>query len=337
MTNLLPLANSALVEHALAGPPPTFFVRDVPVYGDLILAPMAGFSDVPYRLICRGRGSAMTFTEFASTEGVIWKSRRTRVILNFDPAERPVAFQIFGSDEDSIVASCQAVQEWGPDIVDINLGCSTDKVSGRGAGAGLLRDPAKIGRIFSRLSQTLRVPATAKIRLGWDDQSRNYLQVARILQDSGASLITVHGRTRAQNYSHPADWDAIAEVKQAVKLPVLGNGDVTCVADIEHIKQHTGCDGVMIARAAMGNPWIFQRRDFDEVSFAEKADMIRRHLAAMVAYYGEETGVMLFRKHIVRYLRGSPDVTPVRLRLLTCDRAADVLEALAAYEAHVQG
>jgi tRNA-dihydrouridine synthase len=160
------------------------------------------------------------------------------------------------------------------------------------------------------------------------------MQVARILEDNGASLITVHGRTRAQNYAHPADWDAIAEVKQAVKLPVIGNGDVTCVADIERIKQHTGCDGVMVGRAAMGNPWIFQRRDSDQVSFAEKAAMIRRHLAAMTSYYGEKTGVMLFRKHTVRYLRGCPDVTPIRLRMLTCDRAAEVLETLSAYEAH---
>lgn len=344
MTNLLPPANSALVEPrsllalapAPAAPSPAFTVRDMPVYGDLILAPMAGFSDVPYRRICREYGSAISYTEFASVEGVIWKSRRTRVILNFHPSERPVAFQIFGADEDQIVKSCQIVQDWGPDLIDINLGCSTPKVSGRGAGAGLLRDPSKIGRLFAQLSGALRVPVTAKIRLGWDDASRNYRQVARILQESGASLITVHGRTRAQNYSHPADWDAIAEVKQAVQVPVVGNGDVQCVADIERIRRHTGCDGVMIGRAAMGNPWIFQRRELNQVSLTERTAMIRRHLAAMVEYYGEKTGVMLFRKHMVRYLRGGPDVSPVRLRLLTCDRAADVLLALEAYETHVR-
>ncbi len=340
MTNLLHHVGNALVElrppSVLAGPSPTFLVRDVPVYGDLILAPMAGFSDVPYRQICREYGSAISYTEFASVEGVIWKSRRTRRILNFHPSERPVAFQIFGADENQIVASCQAVEEWGPDLIDINLGCSTAKVSGRGAGAGLLRDPAKIGRIFARLSRALHLPVTAKIRLGWDDTSRNYLQVAHTLEDNGASLITVHGRTRAQNYFHPADWDAIGEVKQAVKIPVVGNGDVKCVADIERMKRDTGCDGVMIGRAAMGNPWIFRRCEFDEVPFAEKAAMIRRHLAAMVDYYGERVGVMLFRKHTVRYLRGGFDVTPVRIRLLTCDRMADVLQALQVYEAHVR-
>ena len=314
---------------------PTFFVRDVPVYGDVILAPMAGFSDVPYRTICREHGSAMSYTEFVSVEGVIWKSKRTRRLLAFVPFERPVTFQIFGADEVQIVTSCQRIEEWGPDIIDVNLGCSTPNVAGRGAGAGLLRDPAKIGRIFARLSRALRVPVTAKIRLGWDDHSRNYLEVAHILEDNGASLIAVHGRTRMQNYSHPADWDAIAEVKQAVKLPVIGNGDVKRVADIERIKRQTGCDGVMIAQGAMGHPWIFQRRDREEVPFLEKTAMMRRHLTAMVNFYGEETGVVLFRKHAVRYLHGTPDVTQLRILLLTRARVAEVMQAIDAYEAHV--
>jgi tRNA-dihydrouridine synthase B len=314
---------------------PTFYVRDVPVYGDLILAPMAGFSDVPYRSICREFGSAMSYTEFASVEGVVWRSSRTRRILNYLPSERPVTFQIFGADEDALVTSAQKIEEWGPDIIDVNLGCSTPKVSGRGAGAGLLRDPAKIGRLFSRLSRVLRVPVTAKIRLGWGDSSRNYLEVARILEDNGASLIAVHGRTRAQSYSEPADWDAIAEVKQAARVPVLGNGDVACVADIERIKQHTGCDGVMIGHGAMGHPWIFQRRDREDVPFADKTAMMRRHLLAMVDYYGEEKGVVLFRKHAVRYLRGTPNITQLRIALLTRNSLIEVMRAIDAYEAHV--
>ena len=314
---------------------PVFCVRDVPVCGDLILAPMAGFSDLPFRMICRECGSAMSYTEFASVEGILWDSKRTRLILAYREVERPVTFQIFGVDEEALVKSAQIVEAWGPDIIDINLGCSTPKISGRGAGAGLLRDPAKIGRIFSRLSHTLRVPVTAKIRLGWDDRSRNHVEVAHILEDNGAALIAVHGRTRQQNYSHPADWDAIAEVKQAVRVPVIGNGDVRCVADIERMKRQTGCDGVMIGQGAMGHPWIFQRRDFDDVPFAEKAAMVRRHLAAMVELYGEEKGVVLFRKHAVRYVRGVRDSAQVRRQLLTGDTAAEVLQALDAFEAHV--
>jgi len=311
---------------------PTFCVRDVPVCGDLILAPMSGFSDLPYRLICREYGSAMSYTGFASAEGIIWANRRTRRLLDFDESERPVVFQIFGADEDQIVASCQKAEEWGPDIIDINLGCSTSRISGRGAGAGLLRDPAKIGRIFARLARTLHIPVTAKMRLGWDAASRNYLEVARCLEDNGASLIIVHGRTRMQNYSHPADWDAIAQIKQMVRIPVIGNGDVKCAADIERIKQRTGCDGVMIGQAALGHPWIFQRLDRDQVSFAEKAAMLRRHLSAMVDYYGEETGVVLFRKHAVRYLRGVPITAPMRAWLLTRSTMAEVLRAIDACE-----
>jgi nifR3 family TIM-barrel protein len=351
MTTLPRLTNNAHIErlqksteHAdvmvcpplTLAPSPSFVVRDVPVYGDLILAPMAGFSDVPYRIICREYGSAMSYTEFASVEGVMGQARRTRRTLAFSPTERPVVFQIFGADVDLIVQSCRRVQEWGPDIIDINLGCSTPKISGRGAGAGLLCDPTKIGRIFTQLTQAVHVPVTAKIRLGWDNASRNYVQVAHILEDSGASLITVHGRTRAQNYGDPADWDAVAQVKQSVKVPVIGNGDVTCVDDIERIKRHTGCDGVMIGRAAMGNPWIFQRRDWDQISFAEKTAMLRRHLAAMVDFYGEGIGVILFRKHIVRYLRGLDHVTPTRTRLLTCGTAEQVLQALEAFELQVE-
>jgi nifR3 family TIM-barrel protein len=198
-----------------------------------------------------------------------------------------------------------------------------------------LRDPAKIGRLFARLSHALRVPVTAKIRLGWDDDSRNYLEVAHILEDSGASLIAVHGRTRTQDYADPVDWDAIAEVKQAVRIPVLGNGGVMCAADIERIKRHTGCDGVMIGHGAMGHPWIFQRRDRQEIPFVDKTAMMRRHLLAMVDYYGEETGVVLFRKHAVRYLRGTPDITQLRIALLTHDRLPEVMQAMDAYEAHV--
>jgi nifR3 family TIM-barrel protein len=199
----------------------------------------------------------------------------------------------------------------------------------------LLRDPAKIGRIFARLTQAVRVPVTAKIRLGWTADARNHLEVAHILEDNGAALIAVHGRTRDQNYGHPADWDAIGEVKRAVKVPVIGNGDVRRAADIERMKRHTGCDAVMIGQGAMGNPWIFQRRDFETVPFADKMAVLRRHLAAMVEFYGEEKGVVLFRKHAVRYLRCAHDSAQMRSWVLTRETQAEVLQAVAEFEAHV--
>jgi nifR3 family TIM-barrel protein len=212
------------------------------------------------------------------------------------------------------------------------MGCSVPKVAGRGAGAALLREPAKIGRIFARLTKALSIPVTGKIRLGWDDNALNYLEVAKILEDNGASLIAVHGRTKVQAYNGAANWDAIAEIKQAVKIPVIGNGDVACVADIDRIKRHTGCDGVMIARAAIGNPWIFQRKDIHEVTLAEKAQLIYRHLDLMLDFYGEDRGLILFRKHVVKYVRGLAHIAKVKTQLVTCTRPEEFIELMHTYE-----
>ncbi|MBN1890206.1 MAG: tRNA dihydrouridine synthase DusB [Thermoflexales bacterium] len=297
---------------------PTFIVRDIPIYGDLILAPMAGFSDQPYRRLCREFGSAVSCTEFVLDTSLSYGSRRSEQILSFDPIERPVSVQIFGRDEDTLEQAARQVEQLGVDIVDLNLGCSVPKVLKRGAGACLLQDPARIGRIMARLCRTLSAPVTAKMRLGWDESSLNYLEVAKILEDNGAALIAVHGRTQSQNYDSPANWDAIAEVKQAAHVPVIGNGDVVRVADIERIKRHTGCDGVMIARAAIGNPWIFQRRDLEQVPLGERVAVMGRHLDLMVDFYGDEWGALRFRKHVAKYIRSVPDAARWRHQLMAC-------------------
>ena len=312
---------------------PTFFVRDVPVYGDLILSPMAGFSDMPFRLVCREIGSAMSYTEFVPAEAILAGVKKTLRMLTFDPVERPVVFQFFGSDEDRLEAAARRLEELGPDIIDLNMGCSVKNVSGRGAGAGLLRDPQKIGRIFSRLTRAVSLPVTGKIRIGWDDDSRNYREVAHMLEDSGASLIAVHGRTKEQMYQGRADWDAIAEVKQAVNIPVVGNGDMRTAADVERMQQHTGCDAVMIGRAAIGNPWIFQRRDRAEVDFAAQAGLVRRHLALMLDFYGRERGLILFRKHIVKYVKYVQGASELHLRMVTCAEADQFIDLIAEWEA----
>ncbi len=316
---------------------PAFCVRHIPVYGDLILSPMDGFSDLPFRLICREMGSAMSYTEFVNVDelqGKRWPEKPARKLV-FDPSERPMTFQVYGSDEDRLVATAERLLPLGMDILDLNMGCSVPTIAGRGAGAGLLCEPAKIGRIFRRLTDALPIPVTGKIRLGWDDQSRNYLDVARILEDSGASLIAVHGRTKAQAYRGAADWDAIAAVKQAVRLPVIGNGDVTSVIDIARIQAHTGCDGVMIGRGAIGNPWIFARKEPHQVTFAEKTTLVRRHLALNLDFYGPDLGVILFRKHIVRYIESLRALADYRVRLLTCASAEEFIALMA--EAEVAG
>lgn len=292
---------------------------------------MAGFSDVPFRLICREFGMAMSYTEMVSMDGVLWRNKKTLQLLDFRPIERPVTFQILGNDENKIKEACRMIESLGPDIVDVNMGCSVSDIAGKGAGAGLLKDPLKIGRIFYKLTRTLRIPVTGKIRLGWDNKSRNYREIARILEDSGASLIAVHGRTRSQFFSGKADWDAIAEVKQTVKIPVIGNGDVKCAADIKLMKNHTGCDGVMIGRAAIGNPWIFKYQDRDRLSFHSRVELIQRHLSLMQAHYGCDTGVILFRKHIVKYIMGMPHAAKLRPYLVQCSRAEEIIERISSH------
>ncbi|QQR66919.1 MAG: tRNA-dihydrouridine synthase [Candidatus Brocadia sp.] len=274
---------------------------------------------------------AMSYTEVISMDGVLWKNKKTCKLLEFRQKERPVIFQILGNDEDKIVEACRMIEPSGPDIIDVNMGCSVSDIAGKGAGAGLLKNPVKIGRIFHKLTRTLRVPITGKIRLGWDEKSRNYLEVARILEDNGASLIAVHGRTRSQFFYGKADWNAIAEVKQTVKIPVIGNGDVRCVADIERMKRDTGCDGVMIGRAAIGHPWIFQRKDRDQITATDKIVLIQRHLSLMLEYYGQDIGVILFRKHATKYIMGMPNASELRPRLVTCNSPEEIIDLITSH------
>jgi nifR3 family TIM-barrel protein len=213
------------------------------------------------------------------------------------------------------------------------MGCYADAVALHGAGAGLLCTPEKIGRIFSRLTRSVKIPVTGKIRLGWDEASRNYLEVAKILEDNGASLIAVHGRTKAQAYKGAADWDAIAEVKARAGVPVVGSGDVKCVADIERMKRHTGVEAVMIGRAAIGNPWIFAGKDREQVTWAERAAMIRKHLALSLEFYGPREGFTLFRRHAHKYIFAVPLADALRNALANAKSPEQVLETIETYEA----
>jgi tRNA-dihydrouridine synthase B len=308
-------------------PAPSFQVRDVPVYGDAILAPMDGYSDWPFRSICRGLGSAMSYSEFVKVEHVLHSPRHTRAKLYYEEAERAVVFQIYGDDVEQIVQAALQVQELGPDIVDINMGCPAKSVASRGAGVGMMRTPLKIARLFRKLSAALRVPVTGKIRLGWEDM-RTYKLAARIVEENGGSLIAIHGRTKEQNYGGLADWDAIAEVKAAVRIPVIGNGDVKTVSDIDRMRQYTGCDAVMIGRAAIANPWIFSRLDREQVSPEQVREIVRQHLARNVEFYGPEDGQRLFRKHAVQYLLLRTLSREDRKRILQARPPAEFVELL---------
>ncbi len=295
---------------------------------DLILAPMAGISDGPFRSLCRRFGSGMSYVPFLHARELLEGRRQVRALLRYQPDERPVVYQLYDNSEDNLLRAAQQLQEHQPDAIDINMACSIRSISARGAGAGLLRDPRKAGKIVRRLSSKLEIPVSAKIRLGWDARNLNYLEVARALEENGAALIAVHARTRQQHFTGKADWDAIAAIKQAVNIPVIGNGDVRSVADIRKLKSHSGCDGIMIGRAAIGNPWIFVPRPRTSVPRQEVGAVIAMHLESTLRHYAETRAIMLFRQHLVRYIEPFSLPAPTRNRLLTVSDLPALREVL---------
>lgn len=306
----------------------SFFVGDIPVYGETVLSPMDGFSDLPFRSLARRLGSAMSYTEFVNAIDVVNGHPHLEERLTYSEAERPVVFQIFDDDPARLLRAALQLRQRDPDIIDINMGCSAKCVSGRGAGAGLLREPEKIAQIFRALSTELDIPVTGKIRLGWDDDTLNYLDVAHIVEDNGGQLLAVHGRTKQQAYRGEANWDAIADIKAALRIPVVGNGDVRAVADIARMRAYTGCDAVMIARGAIGNPWIFSGLDREQVSAAQVRETMLAHLEAMLDFYGEARGLVLFRKHAAKYISPYGLTAAQRKRMLTCEVAEDFVGLL---------
>jgi len=280
---------------------PTFHVGGLPVYGESILSPMDGVSDWPFRSLCRREGSAMSYTEFVRAVDVLNEKASVFKKLTYDESERPVAFQIYGNDPDQIVEAALRMRELEPDTIDLNMGCPEKKIANRGSGVGMMRTPLKIARAIRRLVKALDIPVTGKMRVGWDD-CKTYKLVARIVEEEGGALIAIHGRTKEQAYRGCADWDAIAEVKAAVKIPVIGNGDVRTVDDIERMRAYTGCEAVMIGRGAISNPWIFSGRDRDEVPAEEVRKFMREHLKRNLEFYGAEDGQRLFRKYVAQYL-----------------------------------
>ena len=306
---------------------PSFYIREIPIYGDTILAPMDGYSDWPFRSICRALGSAMSYTEFVKVEKILSRSKEPAKRLYFEAAERPVTFQIYGDDPDLIIKAALIVEKWNPDIIDINMGCPAKSIADRGAGVGMMPTPLKIARTFRRLTSALKVPVTGKIRLGWDN-NKNYKLIARIVEEEGGSLIAVHGRTKEQRYSGNADWDAIAEVKSTVRIPVTGSGDVRSVSDIQRMKDHTNCDAVMIGRGAIANPWIFAGYDRDQVPAELVRETIHEHLEKSMQFYGAEDGQRLFRKYAVQYLLMQTLDRNARKEILKERPAGEFLEML---------
>jgi tRNA-dihydrouridine synthase B len=281
---------------------PAFFIGRVGIPGNVIFAPMAGFADVPTRRICTMFGSSMQYTEFVAVEEILKGGSELSPLLDYEEDEYPVVFQLFGNDARKFLEAAKRIEVLGPDIIDINMGCSTRRVSGRGAGVGMMPNIELIEETFRLLTRNLKTPVTAKIRLGWNVH-QNYLEVGRLLEDCGVAAIAIHPRTKEQKYTEKANWEAITELKHAVNIPIIGNGDVSQPRDIDLMRQLTGCDAVMVGRGALGNPWLLAGIEKNTIRVRELVDVIRKHHQLMIGYYGPR-GHILFRKHIKRYLDG---------------------------------
>ncbi len=306
----------------------TAWIGRVPLHGDLVLAPMAGYSDLPFRVICRELGSAASIIPCILDDGLLYDSKRTEELLRAAPKERPLAIQVLSKDEGRLRRAAKKLIALQPDWVDFNLGCPAKHIAGRGRGAALLCQPPLLEALARCLVSELPCPVTAKIRLGWDENNRNYREVAQRLQDAGISALAVHGRTAKQGYSGAADWDAIAEIREMLSIPVLANGDVREPADIEAIKKVTGCDIVLIGRGAIGNPWLFSRLEPDTIPWQARIAMIQRHLLLMTEHYGVKNGVRLFRKHLIHYVQGFHGAGALRPQLVAAETPDQVMDVL---------
>lgn len=288
-------------------------IGDVNLNGNVFLAPMAGVTDLPFRMICKDMGASLVYTEMISCKGLYYKDEKTKELTSVDERERPIAVQIFGS-EPSIMR--QVVSEYlndrdDIDIIDINMGCPAPKIVRGGEGSALMKSPNLIRQIIKEIVDVSKKPVTIKIRKGWDDSNINAVEIAKIGEEEGISAITIHGRTRSMFYSGEADWDIIKEIKEVVSIPVIGNGDIFTVKDGIRMLEYTNCDAIMIGRGARGNPWIFKNileyMNDEKVNYPtddEKIEKAIEHLELVCDFKGEKTGVREMRKHIAWYLKG---------------------------------
>ena len=295
-------------------------IGNVELENNLILAPMAGVTDLPFRLLCKEQGCGLMYTEMVSAKAILYKNRNTGPLMEVRPEEEPVALQLFGSDPE-IVSDIAAQVEDGPyAFIDINMGCPVPKIVNNGEGSALMKNPKLVEEILTALVKKVKKPVTVKFRKGFDDDHINAVEIARIAESCGVSAVAVHGRTRAQFYSGTADWDIIRQVKEAVKIPVIGNGDIFTPEDAKRMLYETGCDGLMIARGAKGNPWIFSRTlhylETGELlgppDKEELKETILRHAQLQIQFKGEYLGLCEMRKHLSWYTVGLPHSSSLR-------------------------
>jgi nifR3 family TIM-barrel protein len=311
----------------------------------LLLAPMEDVSDPPFRAVCKDNGADLMYTEFVSSEGLIRDAAKSKQKLDIFEYERPIGIQLFGSDIDHMRQSAEIAASVNPDLIDINYGCPVKNVACRGAGAALLQDIPKMVRMTEAVVKATHLPVTVKTRLGWDDSTKNILEVAERLQDVGIQALTIHGRTRAQMYKGAADWTLIGKVKEnpRIHIPIFGNGDIDSPEKAMEYKNRYGVDGIMIGRAAIGYPWIFNEiKVFMKTGIrpappdiTERIRVIRRHLEFSVRWKGERTGIFEMRRHYTNYLKGIPDVKSFRMQLVNAVRITEIEAILQELENHV--
>ncbi|MBN1465383.1 tRNA dihydrouridine synthase DusB [candidate division KSB1 bacterium] len=305
----------------------------------LVLAPLAGWSDAPFRRLCREYGADMVYTEMVSADGAIREQKKTLALAEFDASERPIVIQVFGAEPETIAGAVEIIARKRPDAIDINFGCPSRKITKRGGGSALLRDINLLQKIALAAVRATDIPISAKLRSGWDTDSINLVETSMRLQDAGVQMLAVHPRTQTQQFKGLSDWSLIKRVKATVNIPVIGNGDVRTAHDARRMFLETGCDAVMIGRSACGNPWIFRHvstflatgEEPSPPSFAERVEVCLRHLALNVAAYGDRRGVQMMKKQIALYLRGFPCAGAIRQKIFAMDRHADVADVLSEY------
>jgi len=298
----------------------------------IFLAPMAGVTDLPFRVLCREFGAGLVYSEMVSAKGILYGSANTKLLLAVDPAERPAAVQLFGSDPAILADMARQIEPLPFDLIDINMGCPATKIVKNGEGSALMRNPALVGEIVSAVSRAVKKPVTVKIRKGFNDASINAVEIAKIAEANGAAAVAVHGRTREQHYSGKADWSIIAAVKRAVSIPVIGNGDCFEPQDAARMLTETGCDAVMLARGAEGNPWLFSRSLAymetgvipPEPTPAERMSIALRHARMLMAHKPEHVAMREMRHHLCKYIRGLNTASAARTAIIRAESYAEM-------------